>query len=137
VLEANSADCPQFAPLLRGAFEAGFHPSAALADKGYLSRDNYTAGTEMGLKTFIPFKSNSIKAGQGSSVWRKAYHLFRANRDEFDRRYHLRSNVESAFSAIKRKFGEHVRSRTPAAQVNEILAKLICYNLTLVVHEMF
>ncbi len=137
VLDANSADSPQFVPLLRGTFEAGFRPSAALADKGYLSRDNYTAATEMGLETFIPFKSNSIEAGQGSSAWRKAYHLFQANREEFDRRYHLRSNVESAFSAIKRKFGEHVRSRATVAQVNEILAKLICYNLTVVVHEMF
>ena len=137
VLEKNSGDSPQFVPLLRGVIEAGFHPDSALADKGYLSRDNYTAATEMGLETFIPFKSNSIESGQGSSAWRKAYHLFQANREEFDRRYHLRSNVESAFSAIKRKFGEHVRSRTPAAQVNEILAKLICYNLTVVVHEMY
>jgi len=45
--------------------------------------------------------------------------------------------VESAFSALKRKFGEHVRSRTHVAQVNEILCKLICYTLTVVVHEMF
>ena len=36
VLEANSADSPQFIPLLRGTFEAGLRPSAALADKGYL-----------------------------------------------------------------------------------------------------
>lgn len=137
VLEANSADSPQFAPLLRGAFEAGFRPSAALADKGYLSRDNYTLATEMGLETFIPFKSNSVGEAQGSPAWRKAYHLFHANREEFDRRYHLRSNVEAVFSALKRKFGEHVRSRTVVAQVNEILAKLICYNLTVVVHEMY
>ena len=137
VLEANSADSPQFVPLLRGVIDAGFRPASALADKGYLSRDNYTAAVEMGLETFIPFKSNSIEAGQGSSAWRKAYHLFQANREEFDRRYHLRSNVESTFSAIKRKFGEHVRSRTGVAQVNEILAKFICYNLTVVVHEMY
>jgi hypothetical protein len=45
--------------------------------------------------------------------------------------------VESVFSALKRKFGENVRSRTQVAQVNEILCKLIAYNLTVVVHEMF
>ncbi len=125
ILDANPADSPQLVPLLRGVREAGFRPSAALADRGYLSRDNCTAAVEMGLETFIPFKSNSIEAGQGSSTWRKAYHLLQAIREEFDRRCHLRSNVESTFSAIKRKFGEHVRSRTPAAQVNEILANLI------------
>ena len=137
VLEANSADSPQFEPLLRGTFDAGFRPSVTVADKGYLSRDNYTLAEELGAPAYIPFKSNSTGAGQGSPAWRKAYHLFQANREEFDRRYHLRSNVESAFSAIKRKFGEHVRSRTHVAQVNEILCKLICYNLTVVVHEMF
>jgi hypothetical protein len=47
--------------------------------------------------------------------------------------YHKRSNVESAFSAIKRKFGDHVRARTPAAMVNESLAKLICQNITCVI----
>ena len=137
VLDANSADCPQFEPLLRGTFEAGFRPYVAVADKGYLSRDNYATATEMGLETFIPFKTNSIEAGRGSSAWRKAYHLFQANREEFDRNYHRRSNVESVFSALKRKFGENIRSRTPTAQVNEVLCKLIAYNLTVVVHEMF
>ena len=33
--------------------------------------------------------------------------------------------------------GEHPDPGTTVAQVNEILAKLICYNLTVVVHEMF
>ena len=56
VLDATSADSPQFVLLLPGTFEAGFRPAAALAEKGYLSCDNYTAATEMGLETFIPFK---------------------------------------------------------------------------------
>jgi transposase len=73
----------------------------------------------------------------GSAAWRKAFYLFKAHRDEYLALYHKRSNVKAVFSAIKRKFGEHVRSRTPVAQVNEILAKLICYDLTVVVHEMF
>ena len=137
VLEANSADSPQFVPLLNGVFEAGFHPGAALADKGYLSRENYQFAADKGLEAFIPFKSNSTGRADGSSAWRKAFYLFQANREEFDRRYHLRSNVEAVFSAIKRKFGENIRSRTPVAQVNEVLCKLIAYNLTVVVHEMF
>ncbi len=137
VLESNSADSPQFDPLLRGVFEAGFHPGTVVADKGYLSRDNYTPAEVLGTPAYIPFKSNSIEAGQDSSAWRKAYHLFQADREGFDRRYHLRSNVEAVFSALKRKFGENIRSRTKTAQINEVLCKLIAYNLTVVVHEMF
>jgi hypothetical protein len=42
-------------------------------------------------------------------------------RDEFLSHYHKRSNSEAAFSAIKRKFGAAVRSKTFTAQVNEVL----------------
>jgi transposase len=139
-----SADCPQFAPLLRDSVMGGFRPAAVTADKGYLSKENYDLAGALGIEAFIPFKVNTvsnevnrIRGVKTSEAWQRAYHLFQANRGEFDRRYHRRSNVESVFSAIKRKFGENIRSRTPAAQVNEVLCKLIAYNLTVVVHEVF
>jgi transposase len=138
--EANSGDSPQFEPLLRGALEDGFHPAQVLADKGYLAKDNYRLASDLGIEAYIPFKSNSLNRSghRGSpSAWRKAFYMFQANREEFDRNYHKRSNAEAVFSALKRKFGENIRSRTPVAQVNEILCKLIAYNLTVVVHEMF
>lgn len=138
--EANSGDSPQFEPLLRGSLEDGFHPSSVVADKGYLSKDNYSLAADLGLQAFIPFKSSSMSRARNQSspsAWRKAFYMFQAERDTFDMNYHKRSNVESVFSALKRKFGENIRSRTPVAQVNEILCKLIAYNLTVVVHEMF
>jgi transposase len=138
--EADSGDAPQFVPMLTGGLEDGFHPSAVVADKGYLSKNNYHVASELGLDAYIPFKSNSVnRSGHHGSPasWRKAFYMFQANRDEFDRNYHRRSNVESVFSALKRKFGENIRSRKPVAQVNEVLCKLIAYNLTVVVHEMF
>jgi len=137
---ANSGDSPQFEPLLRGSLEDGFRPSAVVADKGYLSKDSYQLTADLGMQAYIPFKANSksrVRGDASPAAWRKAFYLFQANREEFDRNYHKRSNVESVFSALKRKFGENVRSRTPTAQVNEILCKLIAYNLTVVVHEMF
>ncbi len=136
--DADSGDAPQFGPLLRGVIDGGFAPGAVVADRGYLSKANYSLATDLGLEAFIPFKSNSLGHNRGSPrSWRRAYHLFQANREEFDRRYHVRSNVESVFSALKRKFGENIRSRAPVAQINEVLCKLIAYNLTVVVHEMF
>jgi len=56
--------------------------------------------------------------------------------DEFLAAYHKRSNVESTFSAIKRKFGGSVRSKKYTAQVNEILCKVLCHNLSCLVHAM-
>jgi len=142
--DENTADAPNFIPLLRNTIQAGFRPAQVVADKGYLSQLNYAGAEELGLDAYIPFKrdtiSNEIRRLRGRPApasWERAFHLFQANREEFERSYHRRSNVEAVFSALKRKFGENVRSRTPAAQVNEIISKLICYNLTVVVHEMF
>ncbi len=50
--------------------------------------------------------------------------------------YHKRSNVESTFSAVKAKFGESVMSKNRTAQINEILCKVIAYNITVLIHEM-
>ena len=38
------------------------------------------------------------------------FHYFQFRRDEFLAHYHKRSNVESTFSMIKAKFGDHLRS---------------------------
>jgi hypothetical protein len=62
----------------------------------------------------------------------------RRNREEFLTRYHKRSNCESAFSMIKAKFGPVVRSKSRTGQVNEVLAKVLCHNicvLILAMHE--
>jgi transposase len=55
---------------------------------------------------------------------------------EFLAHYHKRSNVESTFSAIKRKFGASVRSKKYIAQLNGVLCKILCQNLSCLVHAM-
>ena len=49
--------------------------------------------------------------------------------------YHRRSNAESVFSAVKRKFGDYIRSRTDTSMKNEALCKLLAYNVTSVIHS--
>ena len=56
---------------------------------------------------------------------------------DFLAHYHQRSNSETAFSAIKRLLGGSVRSKCFDAQVNEVLCKVLCYNLTVLVHAMY
>lgn len=51
--------------------------------------------------------------------------------------YHKRSNVESTFSMLKRKFGAYVRSKKPVAQTNEILCKVLYHNLSVLVHSIY
>jgi hypothetical protein len=38
---------------------------------------------------------------------------------------------------LKRKFGPAVRSKTPVAQTNEILCKVLCHNLSVLVHSIY
>ena len=59
------------------------------------------------------------------------------NREQFAAHYHKRSNVESTFSMIKAKFRDHVRSKTDVAMVNEVLAKVVCHNICVLIQESY
>lgn len=76
---------------------------------------------------------NSVDHADGA--WGRMFHYFQFRQQEFYDHYHKRSNVESTFSAIKRKFGDHVRSRSPVAMVNEVLAKILSHNIVVNIHE--
>lgn len=65
------------------------------------------------------------------------FHSYMYRREEFLGFYHRRSNVESTFSMIKRKFGSNVRSKTVAAQMNEVLCKVLCPNLCCATQSMY
>ena len=51
------------------------------------------------------------RTGAGGGAWSQKFRYFMYRRDEFLLHYHRRSNVESTFSMIKRKFGDSLRSR--------------------------
>jgi len=91
-------------------------------------------GARVGASAFIPFKSNSNLNSPG--VWNTAFHYFNLHREEFLAKYHQRSNVESTFSAIKRKYGDSVKAKNEPAMKNEVLAKLVCHNLSCLIHSM-
>ncbi|MFY9717360.1 MAG: transposase [Thermoplasmata archaeon] len=142
VTDENGADCPQFAKLLAGVKSAGFTPEIVVADKAYLSHENFRLVDEFGATAYIPFKVNSIsnevrriRGVKTPPAWDRAYHLFQANREQFAAKYHQRSNVEATFSAIKRKLGESLLSKNPLARFNELLAKILAYNIGVIVHE--
>ncbi len=68
-------------------------------------------------------------------MFEKAFHYFQFHQEEYMAKYHKRSNVESTFSAIKRKFGNSVLSKTDTAMTNEVLCKILCHNLTCLIQE--
>jgi transposase len=140
---AYSNDCPYLRPLVAETAKS-FNIQEVSADKGYISRDNLDAVVEVGAKPFIPFKSNHrsdwnvYKSREDrSTTWTKMFHFYSYCRDQFLHHYHKRSNVESTFMAIKAKFGDSVRSRTPVAQTNEILCKVLCHNICVVIQSTY
>ena len=56
--------------------------------------------------------------------------------DEWKAHYHQRSNVETTFSMIKGKFGDSLRSKSDTGQVNELLLKVLCHNICVLIQEM-
>jgi transposase len=136
ITDSNGGDSPQFGPLVKKTAK-GFSINEVSADMAYSSRRNLQLVANEGSKAYIPFKKNATGRSRGSTLWSKMYHYFQINRDDFMEHYHKRSNIEATNAAIKRKFGETLKSKNPVAQVNELLAKIIAYDLTVVIHEMY
>ncbi len=111
------------------------------ADTGYLSKDNCKIAESVGAVPFIkPSKQTSKKFGhhvKHAYEWQRMINMWFENRQYFLDHYHKRSNVESAFSAMKRKFLPYVRSKSTQAQYNEILCKVCCYNVSVLCTAMF
>ncbi len=135
ITKEHAHDSPQLKKLLRNVSEH-FAIGEVTADKAYSSRKNYELVGSLGGIAYIPFKKNAKGTAKGSPLWNRAYHYFQLHKDEFMEHYHARSNVESTFSAIKKKFGETIKSRNRVAQENELLCKIIAYNITVLIHEM-
>lgn len=130
--DRNASDT-KLLPAMIGAAAQNFRVSEVSADKGYATISNTNAIAGVGATPYIAFKS--INNGAGGGLWGQMYHYFMFRRDEFLQHYHKRSNIESTFSMIKRKFGDSLRSKTDVAMVNETLCKVICHNLVVLIHE--
>jgi transposase len=132
ILDKDAGDCPQFAPLVKST-AANFTIKEVSGDKAYLSTENVETVHQFGGTPFIAPKSNTTGAVGG--LFEKMFHYFQFRQEEFMDHYHKRSNVESNFSAVKRKLGDSVRSRSPVAMVNEVLGKFLAHNIMVNIQE--
>ncbi len=100
-----------------------------LGDAGYLSRKACNlVSKQHGIPFFWP-KSNSTAKSRGSYAWSDMINMFKNSIEVFKKHYHQRSKVESVFSVIKNYFGSTVFSRCIEGQLNELLFKVLAYNL--------
>jgi len=136
----ESADNLQL-PTLVNQTAKTFDINEVSADKAYSDRKNIKAVQAVGGTAFIPFKSNSTGKGDHhhtfDGLWSRMWHFYNFNRECFLEHYHKRSNVETVFSMIKGKFGASVRAKNPVAQVNEVLCKVLCHNICVLIQSIY
>ncbi|VVB99460.1 Transposase DDE domain protein [uncultured archaeon] len=126
----NVGDSPQLEYLVKKT-KLAFEMKTICADKAYLSINNLKTIADTGAQPRIPFKSNSREWGTGNGfLWKKLYDYFKNEPQAFYREYHARSCVESAISSFKQKFDHNLLTKNETANFNEILCKLLAYNLT-------
>lgn len=135
VTDRNANDSP-FLPLLVGNTARHFQMEEVSADKQYSSKNNLKHIVNAGATPFVPFKSNATGGLGPMTLWKRMFHYYSYQREEFLARYHQRSNVESTFGMIKAKFGEALRSKTERAQLNELLLKVLCHNICCIIQSM-
>jgi len=134
----GTGDITQFSDLVEQTSQ-NFEAQEYSADMAYNSIGNYNLIHEKGAKAYIPFKSNitaTVRSGNRGKLWRKMFHYFSLNQEEFSSHYHNRSNAETAFHMIKSKLGDSVKSKNQTAQKNELLCKLVAHNIIVLIHEM-
>lgn len=137
ITEGQENDSPQLKELVKKTAE-NFGISEVSGDKAYSSRENLEVIKEVGGVPFIPFKKNVTGKrvrNRGLSIWGKMYHYFMYKHEEFLEHYHKRSNSETVFHMIKTKFRGDIRSKKQTAQFNEMLIKVLCHNICVVIQE--
>lgn len=135
ITEGNSHDSPQLPHLVEQTAK-NFKVGEVSCDKAYSSRKNLQLIENVGAVPYIPFKKSAKILRGATTIWGKMYHYFMYKHDEFLEHYHKRSNAETVFHMIKTKFRDNLRSKTKTAQINELLCKVLCHNLCVVIQEM-
>jgi transposase len=132
--DKHASDIRFFPPMVE-ATARNFQIAEVSADGAYGGNSTTDVVHKAGGTPFIAFKRNAT--GGVGGTYEQMFHYFMFRKQEFLSHYHKRSNVESTFSMIKRKFGDALRSKTDVAMVNETLCKILCHNLVVLIHEMF
>lgn len=119
-----------------------FDMNEVSADKAYSSRANLHAVVDAGATPYIPFirtvtGNPTNKNPKPDNLWAKAWHFYNFHEEEFKAHYHKRSNAETVMAMIKVKFGAAVKSKTPTAQVNEVLCKVLAHNICVLIQSFY
>lgn len=99
------------------------NPKVLVADKAYDANWLHDLCKSRKIKAHIPIRKWGKPKHRNMSTRMKAAKRFNL------RTYHRREMAESGFSALKRKYGSSVSSKTVRTIRTEVYARLVCHNI--------
>jgi transposase len=136
VTEKNVADCRMFEEVVANKTKF-FEMEDFVADKAYSSKKIFEFLKEINLDPIIPYKKNITGRAKGSYLWAQMFRYFKEHPLEFSKRYNVRSNLETTFHMVKKRFGDNVQTKTLIANNAEIKIKFLCHNICVLIQELF
>ncbi len=136
VTDATRGDSPLLIPLIE-KMSHYFKVKEFCGDGAYSSRKNATAVVEKGAVPYFKIRKNARSLAKGHPAWNKMMWAFKKNEKNYLIHYHMRSNVETAYSMFKRKVSEYLVSKTTTAKINEAYCIAIVHNLYCLVNAVF
>lgn len=136
VTESNVADAKMTEEVI-GMKTKYFDMKDFVADKAYLCRRIIKFLDNLGLEIYIPFKSNSVGKPKGCRLWRVMFEKFHNENEDYMKKYHRRSNIETAFFMVKQNFGDNILTKNLEANINEIKVKFLCQNISTLIQEAY
>ncbi len=103
------------------------------ADPNFCNVENVKVVVELGGMPYLLFDSRNT--GYSGGLFERWFNYYRFSRDEFMRYYRKQTKAETVVYMIKNNFLHRVVSRTETAITNEILCKVICHNLWVLIRE--
>lgn len=134
VTRGTWSDLPEFEPLVRNTIP-GSNIKQVLADKGYVSNDNYEVATECGATPYIMPKDNAVYRPHPSNHYQKMVHFATKFPKRFKDVYRYRVKVECAIHSKKNAFGEVFRGKSPSSRRNQELLQDIVHNFRMTVMD--
>lgn len=118
-------------PFLRSLLKAFNDIGLVIADKGYSSKTNALFVIKKGGAFFSPFKSNHTPKGFNGWAWLSQ--MWKAFEVASRSIYNKRNRVEAVFSALKRRYGDHLGGTKWFTRRREMALRFIAYNLRVIV----
>lgn len=136
ITDGYDSDVKQAPELLRTLGD-NFNVKEVSADGAYSSKRIHQIVESLGAIPFIPFSPARNPNKKSPEIWLRMFRYFHSHKEWFMNHYHRRSNVETTFSMIKLKFGEHLKCKSAVSKRNELMMKFICHNICCLVSEIF